>query len=131
MSKKAIARPKIIIIKKPLQDQRPRSVVAKRSKPLPELQNIEELRQIKAVISKLSGAVEKLLKQQGGMVKDINDMRLGLFQSQLEKGLKNSKKIKKQFEKKKLKLLEKCGVVKKVNLTEDDVKRIGSRIDLV
>lgn len=127
-----VNKPKAVVKKRLLkhEDGSTRYPVSK-SKPLPELKNIDELRQIKNVIGKLASAVERLLKQQGSMVKDINDMRLGLFQSRLEKGLKNSKKLKKQFDKKKFKLLEKCGVEKKANLTEEDVARIKTRIDLV
>lgn len=95
-----------------------------------ELAEIEHLRQISNILGKLASQIEKLIKQHGRMVKDIDETRQKIFESNLAKGLKN-KNLKKQFEKKKFKLLEKCGVVKKVNLTEDDVARIKTRIDLV
>lgn len=95
-----------------------------------ELAEIEHLRQISNILGKLASQIEKLIKQHGRMVKDIDETRQKIFLSNLAKGLKN-KNLKKQFDKKKFKLLEKCGVVKKVNLTDDDVARIKTRIDLV
>jgi len=95
-----------------------------------ELAEIEHLRQISNILGKLASQIEKLIKQHGRMVKDLDETRQRMLERNLAKGLKN-KSLKQQVEKRKLKLLEKCGVEKKTTLSEDDVERIKTRIDLV
>ena len=114
---------------KPVPEPSVRRPKAKKRQ-IKELAEIEHLRQISNILGKLASQIEKLIKKHGRRIADLNENRQRMLEENLVKGLKN-KNLKKQVEKRKLKLLEKCGVDKKSTLSEDDVERIKTRIDLV
>ena len=89
--------------------------------------NIAEIRNLGRMISGLQTAVEALLRQQGNFIKDLQEMRRDMFFSGLQDGMKNRKKLKKEFESRTDRLLEKCGIKKKGILSADDVERLKSR----
>lgn len=94
------------------------------------ISNLKELRELRVHINRIQAMLEELLTQQGAFVKDMREVRERLFFDGLKHGMKNRKKLKKEFEAKTDRLLEKCGVKKKPVLSADDIERIRSRYDL-
>jgi len=127
--------PKKILKKQPNSPKKVESqdeIRVLRKLPLKKPRSIEalaELRSLKELISKLSGVIDQLLIEIGTSVEDIQQIRQDMFYSNLKKMMKNKKKVKKEFDKKKDPLLVKCGVKTKV-LTTEDVERIKTRFEL-
>ena len=110
-----------------------RDLAEKRRKNQPAVdpnKNLSEIRALKRAVGRLQESIDALMSIQGAIVSDFHDMREDLLFAGLKKGMKNSKKLVKEFESKKDPLLEKCGVKKKAVLSGDDLERIKSRIFL-
>jgi predicted NACHT family NTPase len=91
-----------------------------------ELETLVVLRTIQKEIANIQGAVNELFRWQGGLTKDLQSFRQNMFFNALKSGLKNKKKIKKNFDKEQLDFLRRCGVKNKI-LTESDMEKIKSR----
>lgn len=119
-------------IKSKVREELPRPLVAKPKLPPDGMLSRDELSNLRDLIVVLQKHVERIIRQQADVSKDMAEMRKDIFLTNLAEGMKDKKKLKKRIQSKKNRLLEKCGVkTRKATLTQTDVERIKSRVPML